>query len=653
MKKLFLIILIALMGTFFFGTTVHATPGEESTSVVTFDSNGGEYTHHYAQTLNQKLTAGESPAVVSIVGDSTGASATTKWFHDGFDTYRESYLDYSFIYKYWDSTSESYSGSQKVMQYGSDGDAYALLTNASGQYISTPDSAALSITGDIDLRMKVKITETNGTTGPSLIFKGSSYWFTVGDLDGRLTLYWSEDGVSFGKNRSSGITSVLSGDDIWVRVTLDVDNGSSGFDIAFYTSSDGVTWTQNGTTYTGSGVTNIFDTSNQVEIGPRATGTQNTWSGRIYTAEIRSGINGKVVGSPDLDMAFPSTQKTFKDSEGNTWTINGSITNGHGSPGVLLLNGSFPGAAINYAENDTRRAKLIPISPDLVFINFSHNEDLTVDYASRVQGLADDIITDHPLAGIVLSTQNPQKSPRSLDQISAHEQRNFQIRLVASANEFGLIDAFKIISDDMATLVSSDGVHPSTEGYSAWATALIGYLSAAEIFEIEFQNGSIIQPNDPTKDAHTFYGWYTNANSDLGDTNKWDFSINTVSSDITLYAKYLDDSKELFVIDFSTNGGTTILNRLIQEGETMPSFSNPTRTGYVFSGWYTDPELTDAFVSDVITSDLSLYAKWTASGGGIIIPEESNETITYILVGLLLVAGLSVLFSKKSKKRYY
>ena len=39
---------------------------------------------------------------------------------------------------------------------------------------------------------------------------------------------------------------------------------------------------------------------------------------------------------------------------------------------------------------------------------------------------------------------------------------------------------------------------------------------------------------------------------------------------------------------------------------------NPTKTGYAFAGWYTDEGLSTAFdASTPITSDLTLYAKWT------------------------------------------
>lgn len=39
----------------------------------------------------------------------------------------------------------------------------------------------------------------------------------------------------------------------------------------------------------------------------------------------------------------------------------------------------------------------------------------------------------------------------------------------------------------------------------------------------------------------------------------------------------------------------------------------PTKTGYTFTGWYTDPECTQLYEEDMVTSDITLYAGWRAN----------------------------------------
>jgi len=51
-------------------------------------------------------------------------------------------------------------------------------------------------------------------------------------------------------------------------------------------------------------------------------------------------------------------------------------------------------------------------------------------------------------------------------------------------------------------------------------------------------NGATIdEPETPTKDLHTFDGWY----EDEALTESWTFATDTVTSDITLYAKWISD----------------------------------------------------------------------------------------------------------------
>ncbi|MBQ7641587.1 MAG: InlB B-repeat-containing protein [Acholeplasmatales bacterium] len=66
-----------------------------------------------------------------------------------------------------------------------------------------------------------------------------------------------------------------------------------------------------------------------------------------------------------------------------------------------------------------------------------------------------------------------------------------------------------------------------------------------------------------------------------------------------------------YTISFNTNGGSTIESQTIKSGKTI-NYVEPTKSGYIFSGWYTDTKFENAFDSlTKITDNLTLYAKWT------------------------------------------
>lgn len=115
----------------------------------------------------------------------------------------------------------------------------------------------------------------------------------------------------------------------------------------------------------------------------------------------------------------------------------------------------------------------------------------------------------------------------------------------------------------------------------------------------------IVKPANPTKEKEYFVDWYKEAEC----TNVWDFENETVSQDITLYAKWTSIA---YTVTFETNKGTPIEAQLVPEGTfaTKP-VPAPTKEGYLFEGWYTEQTMTNRFdFYTPITKDITLYAKW-------------------------------------------
>ncbi|WP_167549591.1 discoidin domain-containing protein [Paenibacillus borealis] len=74
------------------------------------------------------------------------------------------------------------------------------------------------------------------------------------------------------------------------------------------------------------------------------------------------------------------------------------------------------------------------------------------------------------------------------------------------------------------------------------------------------------------------------------------------------------------VVTYDTNGGSAIAPQFVSAsgGRVMFQYT-PVKECYSFEGWYYDIALTQAYTgSDLITRDLTLYAKWVATGANML-----------------------------------
>ena len=68
-----------------------------------------------------------------------------------------------------------------------------------------------------------------------------------------------------------------------------------------------------------------------------------------------------------------------------------------------------------------------------------------------------------------------------------------------------------------------------------------------------------------------------------------------------------------YTVTFETSGGSAVAVQEVKEGETTPKPTDPTRDDNTFSGWYSDAALSTAWeFSTIVSSNITLYAKWTA-----------------------------------------
>ena len=72
-----------------------------------------------------------------------------------------------------------------------------------------------------------------------------------------------------------------------------------------------------------------------------------------------------------------------------------------------------------------------------------------------------------------------------------------------------------------------------------------------------------------------------------------------------------------YSVHFDSNGGSYVLSHTVAEGNTVTEPKSPIRDGYIFTGWYTDIDLLNLFdFRTLIKSDITLYAGWKEKESG-------------------------------------
>lgn len=208
-----------------------------------------------------------------------------------------------------------------------------ILPGVSGNYASAPDAAPLDITGDISLMACANPDWTPASTSNRLIAKNNvgtqcSYWFGVATT-GIPFLAWSPDGTVGAALSRSATTAVPFADLAtgWLAATLDVDNGAAGHDVKFYTSTDGSSWSQLGSTVTTAGTTSIHSGSAVLEMGTSSTGTLSLHAMTMFRSQVWTGVRDFVAGTGgtlafDADFTAQATGTTsFTESSSNAATV--------------------------------------------------------------------------------------------------------------------------------------------------------------------------------------------------------------------------------------------------------------------------------------------------------------------------------------------
>jgi len=176
------------------------------------------------------------------------------------------------------------------------------------------------------------------------------------------------------------------------------------------------------------------------------------------------------------------------------------------------------------------------------------------------------------------------------------------------------------------TAIPSQEPTPTPVTYTVTFDSNDGSSVASQAVE---KNSLATRPTDPARSGYTFDGWFTAASGG----QKFDFNT-VITGDITLYAHWIyngsgnsssgnnwggssggsgGSATVYYSVSFYMNDGTSDIydTKSVVAGNIVEEPIKPMRTGYSFTGWYTDSDSKIQYnFSNTVHTSLNLYAGW-------------------------------------------
>lgn len=204
------------------------------------------------------------------------------------------------------------------------------LPGTAGDYASTPDTAAIRVTGNLEVRVgfrptawpPVNVDGYNALAG-RVANASTNFSFLLSlDSDGRALLEWSTNGSTIVGELSTDPLSAVAGQEFFLKAELDVDIGGTQHGVFFSVGSsiDGP-WTLIDSLVSG-GTTSVFAGTSPLEVGSAEGGTGGLFNGIVSAVRLLNGLGGTEVANPDFELEEAGAT-SFTDDAGRVWTVNG------------------------------------------------------------------------------------------------------------------------------------------------------------------------------------------------------------------------------------------------------------------------------------------------------------------------------------------
>lgn len=142
-----------------------------------------------------------------------------------------------------------------------------------------------------------------------------------------------------------------------------------------------------------------------------------------------------------------------------------------------------------------------------------------------------------------------------------------------------------------------------------------------------------LRANTFTREGYSFAGWATSVDGEKAyDDEQQVQNLTTTTNDVDLYAKWTANT---YYVTFHANEGAGIMeNQSFTYGEAAKALTVNafTRTGYSFAGWAESASgeviYADGAQVQNLTSDIDLYAKWTANTYNVVFHSNEGSDLT-------------------------
>lgn len=222
-----------------------------------------------------------------------------------------------------------------------------------------------------------------------------------------------------------------------------------------------------------------------------------------------------------------------------------------------------------------------------------------------------DYVAEEGSTKITIRAQTLKDSGNGTHTIAA-EFRNGNDEMKKSAQNYSLGErTIKKASTNKGGGGSSGGGGGSSSGslsvsYDVTLNSVGGSIDGKETKQIKVKKGDkIADIPTPVKEGFKFGGWFKDAYF----TQPYDVN-EAVGNAFSLYAKWIP----IFTVTFNANSGRIgneeTVTVSVAEGEKAVA-PIPAKEGYIFAGWYTDAECTQAYDTEqAVSGSIGVFAKW-------------------------------------------